>query len=693
MIIVARDPVCGMYVNEEHPAFTAEVDGRAYYFCSEACMLTFIQPEKERQNLKRLVYFSLTLGLATMALMFYRGPLPFPSKKLWAFILATPVQFIAGWRYYRGAWGAAKARTMNMDTLIVIGTTTAWVYGTLVVFFPGVVPSEEIYFDTAAMIIALILVGKLLEEIARGRASEAVRRLLDLQPPVARLLKDDGTEEEVPVETVMPFDVLIVRPGDKVPLDGEVIEGASSVDESMITGESIPVPKTVGDQVIGGTVNKEGALKVEVTKIGMNTTLQQIVHMVEEAQLSRAPIQRLADTVAAYFVPIVIAVGLMSFAGWYYVLGESFGFALTSFISVVIVACPCAMGIATPTAILVGAARGAENGILIKGGEYLEKTRELQAIAFDKTGTLTKGEIVVKDVFGDDPDELLRLVASLERRSEHPIGEAIVREAMDRGLDLPEPVGFEALAGRGVKGTVDGREMIVGTQRLMGEIGAEMDEGLRLKAEEFYDEGKTLVFVSVEGKTTGLIAVADEVKDNAAEVVAKLKSMGLQVVMITGDNRRTAEAIAGQVGIDRYLAEVLPQDKVGEVKKLQEEGLVVAMVGDGINDAPALAQADVGIALGSGTDVAMETGGIVLIRNNLMDVVTAIQLSKATYSKIKQNLFWAFGYNAALIPVAAGVFIPWGLEMHPIFAAGAMAFSSISVVSNSLLLRRFKPEL
>jgi Cu+-exporting ATPase len=689
---MARDPVCGMYVDEEHAAFTTEVEGRTYYFCSEACMLTFIQPERERRNLKRLVAFSISLGAATMAIMFYNGPLPVFSNHIWAFILATPVQFIAGWRYYRGALGAARAGTMNMDTLIAIGTSTAWAYSTLVVFLPGLAPSHEVYFDTSALILALILVGKLLEEIARGRASEAVRRLLDLQPPVARLLREDGTEEEVGVETVMPSDVLIVRPGEKIPLDGVVIDGASSVDESMVTGESIPVEKRVGGQVIGGTVNKEGALKVEVTKIGMNTTLQQIVQMVEEAQLGRAPIQRLADTVAAYFVPVVITIGLVSFAGWYFLAGASFGFALTSFIAVVIVACPCAMGIATPTAILVGAAKGAENGILIKGGDYLEKTRELQAVVFDKTGTLTKGEIAVTDVVGQDDVALLRSVASLERRSEHPIGEAIVRKAHEMDIDLVEPHDFEALPGRGVRGTVDGVQMVVGTQRLMEEIGAEVDEATRQSAERLFAQGKTLVFVSMKGRVVGLIAVADQLKENAADALARLRKMGLQVIMITGDNRRTAEAIAGQAGVDRYLAEVLPQDKAAEVRKLQDEGLVVAMVGDGINDAPALAQADVGIALGSGTDVALEAGGIVLIRNDLEDVVTAIQLSKATYSKIRQNLFWAFGYNSALIPVAAGALIPFGIQMHPVLAAGAMAFSSISVVSNSLLLRRFRPE-
>ena len=689
---MARDPVCGMYVDEEHAAFTSEIDGKTYYFCSESCMLTFIQPEIERRNLKRLAAFSLILGTATMALMFYQGPLPFLSKGLLAFILATPVQFLAGWRYYRGAWGAAKARTANMDTLIALGSTTAWVYSSFVVFFPGLAPSQEVYFDSSAMILGLILVGKLLEEIARGRASEAVRRLLDLQPPVAHILRDDGTEEEVRVETVLPFDVLIIRPGEKIPLDGIVIDGISSIDESMITGESIPVTKEVGDQVIGGTINKEGALKVEVTRIGMNTTLQRIVQMVEDAQLSRAPIQNLADTVAAYFTPLIIAIGLITFSVWYFLLKADFGFSLTSFISVVIVACPCAMGIATPTAILVGAAKGAQNGILIKGGDYLEKTRELQAIVFDKTGTLTKGELAVTDIVANDPDEILRLISSLESRSEHPIGEAIVRKAKDEGLSLIEPEEFEALAGRGVKGTVEGRIIVAGTQRLMEDNGSEIDFLLRDKAEELFDAGKTLVFVSIDNKVNGIVAVADELKENSSDVVARLKNMGLQVIMITGDNNRTADAVANQVGIDKYMAEVLPQDKVEEVKKLQNEGLIVAMVGDGINDAPALAQADVGIALGSGTDVALETGGIILIRNNLMDVVTAIQLSKKTYSKIKQNLFWAFGYNSALIPVAAGAFRSAGIVMNPIFAAGAMAFSSISVVTNSLLLRRFKPE-
>jgi Cu+-exporting ATPase len=682
-----------MYVDESHAAFTADVEGKTYYFCSEACMLTFLQPEIERRNLKRLAAFSIILGAATMGLMFYDGPVTLLSKKLWAFILATPVQLIAGWRYYRGAWGAAKARTANMDTLIAIGTTTAWAYSTVVVFAPNIAPSEDVYFDSAAMILALILVGKLLEEIARGRASEAVRRLLDLQPPVARLMREDGSEEEVGVETVMPLDVLLIRPGEKIPLDGVILEGASSVDESMITGESIPVTKDVGDHVIGGTINNEGALKVEVTRIGMNTTLQQIVRMVEDAQLSRAPIQNLADTVAAYFAPAIIAIGLIAFAGWYLFTDAGFGVSITAFVSVVIVACPCAMGIATPTAILVGAAVGAQNGILIKGGDYLEKTRELQAIAFDKTGTLTKGSIVVTDIIAADPDEVLRLVAALERRSEHPIGNAIVQATKARGIPLVEPAEFEAVAGRGVKGVVEGKTILVGTQRLMDEWEAAVDPDLGTRATALFDQGRTLVFVAIEGTVVGVIAVADTLKENAAEVVARLKRMGLHVVMITGDNKRTGEAIAKQVGIDRCLAEVLPQDKVREVKKLQAEGLVVAMVGDGINDAPALAQADVGIALGSGTDVALETGGIILIRNNLMDVVTAIQLSQRTYAKIKQNLFWAFGYNSALIPVAAGSFRSLGLSMNPIFAAGAMAFSSISVVSNSLLLRRFKPEV
>lgn len=681
-----------MYVDEKTAVFKTVVDGKTYYFCSEQCLRTFTQPEVERRNLKRLIVFSFVLGMLIFFFSFFAVPLPLLPLNIWLFLLATPVQFIAGYRYYRGAYGAARAKTVNMDTLIVVGTTTAWGYSTLVTFLPKITPSHDVFFDTAALILALILIGKYLEEIAKGRASEAVRKLIDLQPASAHVLREEGTEEIVPVEKVMPRGNAFDQTGEKIPLDGVVVEGSSSVDESMITGESIPVAKEKGAQVIGGTVNKEGALKVEVTRIGMNTTLNQIVQMVNDAQLSRAPIQRLADTVSAYFVPAILSIGVVTFLLWRFAIGATFGFSLTAFIAVVIVACPCAMGIATPTAILVGAAKGAQNGMLIKGGDYLEKTRELQAVVFDKTGTLTKGKLAVVDIIGDDQEQLLTLAASLENMSEHPVGQAIVAEQKNRNLPLDQLEDFEVFPGKGVKGKVRGRMTVIGTQRFTEESNITMSSALQTSAENLLIQGKSVVYVAVGNKVSGLIAVADELKDNAAEVVRKLQAMNLKVIMITGDNKRTAEAIAMKAGINSYLAEILPDKKAEEIKKLQSEGLVVAMVGDGINDAPALAQADVGIALGSGTDIAVETGGIVLIRNNLMDVVTAIQLSKKTYSKIKQNFIWAFCYNAALIPVAAGVLQPIGIVMNPVFAAGAMAFSSISVVSNSLLLRRFKPE-
>ena len=689
---MARDPVCGMYVDEDTTPFKTVVDGKTYYFCSEQCLRTFTQPEVERRNLRRLIILSTTLGVLTFLFGFFSIHFPFLSVDVSLFLLATPVQFIAGYRYYRGAFDAAKAKTVNMDTLIVVGTTTAWLYSTLVTFLPKLMPSHSVYFDTSALILAVVLIGKYLEEVAEGRASESVRKLIDLQPVVANVIREDGTEEKVPVEKVMLGDKLLIRPGEKIPLDGLVVDGSSFVDESMVTGESIPVTKEKGDQVIGGTINKEGALKIEVTRIGMNTTLNQIVQTVSDAQLSKAPMQRVADRISSYFVPAILSIGVVTFLLWHFVFGASIGFSLTAFISVVIVACPCAMGIATPTAILVGAAKGAQYGILIKGGDYLEKTRELQAIVFDKTGTLTKGKLAVTDVVGDDQETLLKLAASLENLSEHPVGQAIVNEAKNRKIGLEQPEDFEALPGKGLRGKVKGQGIIIGTQRLIEELNITISKTIQENAEKLFSEGKSIIYIADGKQVIGLIAVADELKDNAADVVKKLQSMNLQVIMITGDNKRTAESIAKKAGINRYLAEILPDKKAEEIKKLQNEGLIVAMVGDGINDAPALAQADVGIALGSGTDIAVETGGIVLIRNNLMDVVTAIQLSKKTYSKIKQNFAWAFGYNALLIPIAAGVLAPFGIVMNPVLAAAAMAFSSISVVSNSLRLRRFKPE-
>jgi len=696
---MAKDPVCGMYVDEESPPFKKEIRGRMYYFCSETCFRTFERPEIELRNLKYLVAFSLVLSFLTLGFTWF-DVLPFLKQPQWLFLLATPVQFVAGWRYYRGAWDALRAKTANMDTLIAVGTTAAWLYSTVVTLqitfpgtFPEIFPREELYFDTAALIVALILLGKLLEEIAKGRASEAVRKLMDLQPRMARVVRN-GKEVEMPVERVEVGDLVVVRPGEKIPVDGVVMEGYSSIDESMITGESIPVEKVIGDEVIGATLNKTGMLRFKATKVGADTTLSQIITLVEEAQLSSAPMQRLADRVAAYFVPAVIGIALLVFVFWHFNTG-SLTFALTRFIAVVIVACPCALGIATPAAIMVGTGKGAENGILIKGGEYLEKTRKLQAVLFDKTGTLTKGKPSVTDIVcfgGFREEEVLKLAAIAEKGSEHPLGEAILEKAREERLEVDDPESFEAVPGFGVKATNRGRVILLGNRRLMKEYKIGLSEPEK-SLQRLEGEGKTVMILAVDRKVAGLVAVADTLKEYSKEAVSALQKMGIRVVMLTGDNERTAKAIAKELGIERVLSEVLPGAKANEIKKLQEEGLVVGMVGDGINDAPALAQADVGIAIGGGTDVAVETGDIVLIKDDLRDVVTAIQLSRSTVQKIMQNLFWAFGYNVALIPLAAGILVPLGIVMHPIYAAAAMALSSVSVVTNSLLLRRFTPIL
>ncbi len=690
---MAKDPICGMYVDEKTATLKADVRGRTYYFCSETCLRTFLAPEVELRNLKRLVAFSLALSIPTLILSFVFIPLPFISRNILLFLLATPVQFIAGFRFYKGTLDAIKNRAANMDTLIALGTSAAWIYSTTITFIPTVFPGREVYFDTAALIIALILLGKLLEDLAKGKASEAIRKLMDLQPRLATVVRDGG-EVEVPVEQVEVGDVVVVRPGEKVPVDGAVLEGHSSVDESMITGESIPVEKGVGDTVIGATINKVGMLKFKATKVGADTTLSQIIKLVEEAQVSRAPIQRLADVVSGYFVPAVIVIALITFAAWYFT-GAGFTFGLVAFIAVLIIACPCALGIATPTAIMVGTGKGAENGVLIKGGEHLENAHKLKTLVFDKTGTLTKGEPSVTDVVtigemsfdgGSGEVDVLRYAAIVEKGSEHPLGEAIIQEAKARKIEIPDPASFEAVPGHGVRGEFGGGEIMLGNRKLMKDNGIEI-AGVEEKVLTLEQQGKTVMLLAVNKQMVGLIAVADTLKEHSAEAIDALKNMGIEVVMLTGDNERTAKAIAEQLGINRVLAEVLPGEKAEVIKKLQKEGKVVGMVGDGINDAPALAQADIGIAIGSGTDVALETGGIVLIKDDLRDVVASIQLSKQTVRKIKQNLFWAFAYNTALIPVAALGFL------NPIYAAGAMASSSITVVVNSLLLRRFKPKI
>jgi len=666
--------------------------------------------QREMQAVKKRFIFAAVLAGIIMALMWAPSFLG-KGYLLWA--LATPVQFWAGWRFYGGTWGALKHRTADMNTLIAVGTSAAYVYSMVAVLFPGLFAAgglePHLYFDTSAMIIALILLGRFLEARARRQTSEAIKKLIGMQPKTALIIRD-GKEIEIPVDDVGVGDLILVRPGERVPVDGIIQLGYSTIDESMITGESMPVEKKVGDEVIGATINKIGSFQFEATKVGRNTTLAQIIRLVEEAQGSKAPIQRLADVIASYFVPVVIGIAIITFVIWFFIgPAPALTFAFLNFIAVLIIACPCALGLATPTAIMVGTGKGAEHGVLIRSAGALERCHQISTVLLDKTGTLTRGEPRVTDIIAlpsSSQEEVLRLAASAEHGSEHPLGEAIVRAALDKKLEVSPASDFKAIPGHGVEALVEGKRLLLGNLRLIADRGLSLN-GLAAEAERLWEKGKTVMFLGIDGEVVGIIALADTLKPDAKEALEELHRMGIKAVMLTGDNRRTAEAIAREVDIDRVLAEVLPEHKAQEVKKLQEEGEVVAMVGDGINDAPALAQADVGIAIGTGTDVAMETGDIILISGDLGGIITAISLSKRTMRTIKQNLFWAFAYNTALIPVAAGVLylvfgqsgVPSGLHfilgnygfLNPILAAAAMAASSITVVFNSLRLRRFKP--
>jgi P-type Cu+ transporter len=716
---VAKDPVCGMYVEEKPDSVRYTMNGKEYFFCSTQCLNEFREPEKELKKLRIQVAVSIIL---TIPIIFLSLPHMLPTQfghllpmdlmhnsSYIMLVLATPLQFWVGWRFYKGFWDGIKAKASNMDTLIAIGTSAAYLYSAAVTIFPNFFPFKSVYFETSAVIITLILVGKLLETRTKEKASDAVRKLLDLQPRKAKLLRTSKSpsgqileeESEIPIEEIKEQDLLIVRPGESIPTDGIIIEGASALDESAITGESIPVDKSKADEVIGATINKTGLLKIKASKVGQDTVLSQIVKLVEEARTGKAQMQRLVDQIAKYFVPAIVITAIGVGLGWYFVGNIGFTYSLLAFVSVIIIACPCALGIATPAALMMGSGKAAEHGILFKGGEYLEIASKVQTIVFDKTGTLTEGKPSVTNIYdisesGIGEKELLRLAAVAEAGSEHPLGQAIVSKAKEDNM-IPNPGISEAISGKGLRAVYEEHVIFVGTRMLMIDNKIAIPESVESKLQELERMGKTAILVTIDSKLSGILGLADTIKESAKEAIEALKSRGKEVIMLTGDNESTAKHIAAELGIKRVIAQVLPQQKEEVISKLKSEGNIVAMVGDGINDAPALARADLGIAIGSGTDVAKETGGIILIKGDVRDVAIALELGGKTVSKIKQNLFWAFAYNTGLIPIAAGALVPLlGVAMFgwlPMLAAVAMAMSSITVVGNSILLGRYRPKL
>ncbi len=637
--------------------------------------------KKEISNLREKLLISSIFAIPAfiLGMIFMKNPIPYQDYVLW--ILATPVQFYIGLQFYKGTWAALKNKSANMDTLIALGTSAAYFFSVYVVLSGN----GHQYFEASAVLITLVIFGKYLEAKAKGKTSEAIKKLMHLAPKKATVIRN-GKEIVIKISEIELNDIILVKPGGKIPVDGVIVEGYSSVNESMITGESIPIDKKVNDNVIGGTINKQGAFKFKATKIGKNTTLAGIIKLIEDAQGKKAPIQRFADNVSAYFVPVVILISILTFSSWYYLFDAELSFAMITAVAVLVIACPCALGLATPTAIMVGTGKGAKNGILIKGGDSLETAHKLKYLIFDKTGTITKGVPEVTDIISFSNEDILNITASMEKNSEHPLGEAIVEKAKIDRITLSNVSNFESIPGHGISSNIGKKKYYFGNLKLMNDLKVKVEND----ASNLEKEGKTVMYLAENRKLIGLIAVADTIKETSASAVKSLEKLGIRVYMITGDNKNTAHAIAKIAGIKNVFAGVLPKDKAKYVKKLQRHG-IVAMVGDGVNDAPALAQADIGIAMGSGTDVAMETGNIVLMKNDLRDIPKAIKLSKITMSKIRQNMFWALFYNSMGIPIAAGVLYPFtGWLLNPMLAGGAMAMSSVSVVMNSLLLKKKK---